>query len=261
MNAPAKPILPASPMDMGDIVAGAWTIYRRAPLRWLALTLVSIIVMTPLEFLAARQVDLSKPLTNEEMVNALPWTAPVALGFVLVNLFSYTLIVLAAAEMLRGGSINVARTYERGLALYPAALVAGIVFILMVLAVASLFLAPFGLYFGILLALMLQVIAIEEAGPGRAIGRSRAIIRGHWFRVFGILLAILLLSFLPQLVIGALIGGFQAPLLTAFGAALATAVALPFIGIALTLLYADLRVRKGERPLSPPATPITTEAT
>jgi uncharacterized protein (DUF697 family) len=95
------------------------------------------------------------------------------------------------------------------------------------------------------------VIVVERTGPFRALSRSRLIVRGQWWRTLGITAAVLALGFLPGFVCSSIGGAVGQPWATALGAALGGAVAAPFNSLAQTLLYADLRVRKGEKPFEP----------
>jgi hypothetical protein len=100
--------------------------------------------------------------------------------------------------------------------------------------------------------MLVQVILNEDEGPIRALSRSRQIVRGQWWRTFGIILAIALLGLLPGFVIGWITVPIGAEWVSALGVALGGAITAPFIALAQTLLYADLRARKGERPFGEP---------
>jgi hypothetical protein len=130
---------------------------------------------------------------------------------------------------------------------------------------------PFGLplYYGYRWVSAVPAIVLEGAGPREALGRSSALTRGHWFRIFGSLTVLGIISTvlqsIPSMIIGiagaaagfavaAARGGEGDPqsaqlmltLLNVFSAAARSLAmiafgALPFI--ALTLLFQDLRNR------------------
>ena len=235
-------------MDMGDIVAGAFGIYRRAPLTWLALTLVSFAATFALQWALGRQVDVNADATNEELSDALPAVGGVLLGGAAADLFTHIALIAAAAAVLRGGSTSVGGAYAHGVRRYLPALLGSLVIAAVVgLLFATVILLPLGIFLLVNWSLLPQVVVVEGEGPLLGLRRSREIVRGQWWRTFGINLAIVLLAFLPGFVIGRLTG--NSPLwLVALGAAVATALVRPFVALAQTLLYADLRARKGERP-------------
>src|SRR5262249_14560228 len=116
---------------------------------------------------------------------------------------------------------------------------------------------PLGVFFFVNWSFFTQAIVIEGDGVMAALRRSRAIVANQWWRTFGIGLAILLLAVLPSIVIGRVTAPFSAAWVAALGGAVAAALAAPFRGLAQTLLYADLRRRKGEKPFSEPSQEVT----
>ena len=250
--------LPAGPMDMGDIVAGAWNIYRRAPATWLAITLVGLVVVFAVRWLAGANLELDAEPTGDALRDALPWISGVFLASVVVDVFTYIALVAAAAAVLRGSPISVQDAYATGARLFlPALLVVIVIGGFIGLLFMTLILIPLAIFLAVCWSLLIQVMVVEEEKPFPALGRSRQIVRGQWWRTFGILLAIVLLAFLPEFAIGQLTSLADAVWATAAGSAVAGALAAPFQALAVTLLYADLRIRKGERPFLSPvgATP------
>jgi hypothetical protein len=252
LNRPATKPEPGS-LDMGDIVAGAWSAYVRAPGRWLAITVVSFVVIVALQWALGDRIDLGTDPTTEQVQDALPYVG-VTFGLsALAELFTHTALVAAAFAVFGGAALNVSSAYgvgvRRFLPVLAGSLVVGLVAALLS---ATLILLPVAIYLFINWSLLVQVIVAEGEGPLRAMGRSRQIVRGQWWRTLGINLAIALLAFLPGLLIGRVTGSIDQPWATALGTGLGGAITAPFIALAQTLLYADLRARKGERPLSQP---------
>ncbi|MGH2584228.1 MAG: hypothetical protein ACRDJE_04880 [Dehalococcoidia bacterium] len=240
-------------MDMGDIVAGAWNIYRRAPLAWLAVTLVSVVVTFAGLWAVGDRFDLGVDPTEEEVEDALTAGSPF-LGMILIaDFFTHVAVVAAAVGVLRSKAVRTGEAYARAVrALLPAliaSLIAGVVFVILA---ATILLIPLGIFFFVNWILAVQVIVDEGGGPINALRRSRQIVRGQWWRTLGISVAISLLGFLPSFLAGRITAPFDQMWLSALGSAAGAAIALPFIGIAQTLLYTDLRSRKGESPLAEP---------
>jgi len=105
----------------------------------------------------------------------------------------------------------------------------------------------------VLFALNTPALLFEDLRGTKAMGRSRALVKGHWWRIFGAMLVMQLITLVLASVIGALIGGVilvnsenevvNATVLTAANV-VAYAVSLPLTAALTTYIYFDLRVRK-----------------
>jgi hypothetical protein len=94
----------------------------------------------------------------------------------------------------------------------------------------------------------------ERVNPVRGLGRSWALVRGNWWRTFGILFLVSILVSIIQAAIGGLFTGIAALLpglsddvragAVTVVAALVSALVGAVTPIAITMLYLDLRVRK-----------------
>jgi Membrane domain of glycerophosphoryl diester phosphodiesterase len=109
-----------------------------------------------------------------------------------------------------------------------------------------------GIWIAVKLSMVFPAVVFERKNPLSAIGRSWTLTRGHWWRIFGTLAVVFLITFVAQLVLGGVVGG----LLGASDASeLTTAVVLTLVNLitlALTyplwaavtsVVYYDLRVR------------------
>ena len=91
-----------------------------------------------------------------------------------------------------------------------------------------------------------QAIMLEDKGPIDALERSRALVTGTWWRVFGIGVVFVLV------VLGAVLATTVVLILVSLGStplaiilqAIAHAMIFPIVPIGATLVYLDLRVRK-----------------
>ncbi|MGE0539062.1 MAG: hypothetical protein AB7R89_02665 [Dehalococcoidia bacterium] len=252
MNQSTKKPEPGA-LDMGDIVAGAWTAYLRAPGRWLALTAISFVVVVALQWTLGDRIDIGSDPTGDEVRESLPYVG-VSLGVsALAELFTHTALVAGAFAVFGGAALKVGGAYATGIRRFLPALAGSLVVgLIAALLSATLILLPLAVYLFVNWSLLVQVIVNEDVGPFRAMGRSRQIVRGQWWRTLGINLAIALLAFLPGLVISRVTGPIDQQWATALGAGVGSSITAPFIALAQSLLYADLRARKGERPLSEP---------
>jgi hypothetical protein len=133
------------------------------------------------------------------------------------------------------------RYYWRG---WGLGFISGAMYVLLVLI--------FPVYFLVQWAFRYQVVYLEHAGVSQALSRSASLVRGQWWRVFGIKLLVIIVTLVLSSVLGLMFGMFSlvAPAgfaRTALGGVLQTlteAVIAPFAALATTLLYLDARIRR-----------------
>ena len=111
-----------------------------------------------------------------------------------------------------------------------------------------------GIYLWVAFSLAVPVLLTEEVRGRRALGRSRDLVRGFWWRVFAVVVLGYILSGILSGAISALVVGVstvqqgQASLLGIVVSIVAGTVSklltTPFIAAFITVLYFDLRVRK-----------------
>jgi hypothetical protein len=102
----------------------------------------------------------------------------------------------------------------------------------------------------------LPALIVERAGPAGCLSRGFDLVRNHWWRSFGILLLMLVLSWLLSYPILILVGGAGAavafvPFVPAVvkgglfyvGTVVSSALLVPILELGRTVLYLDLRVR------------------
>jgi hypothetical protein len=105
-------------------------------------------------------------------------------------------------------------------------------------------------------AVIAPVIVIEKAGVGQAFGRSRELVRGQGWPVFGTVIVATLIAAIASLILTgiaeAIAGG---PILRIVFGALASTLAAPVGGLVAAVLYYRLLELKGTAPVDPGATP------
>jgi hypothetical protein len=124
----------------------------------------------------------------------------------------------------------------------------------LILAVLALIIPPLGIWLLVRWAPAASVLAAEPVKPGQAVKRSAQLVTGSWWRTFGIMSTIGILTAVLELILGfsAGISVFLIPGLDIKGETLAAGVlarilaslVVPLVPIGYTLLYMDLRVRK-----------------
>ena len=119
-----------------------------------------------------------------------------------------------------------------------ALILSGMALVLMWLTVLGI---PFARRYAGLWVFVLQTASVEECGPRSAMSRSAKLVRGSWSRVAGILFVSGILFGILGGIIGLLVG-----FIPVAGATIGTIITAPFLIIAHTLLYFDLRTQKDE---------------
>jgi hypothetical protein len=123
-------------------------------------------------------------------------------------------------------------------------------FVLLILPGLAVFCAA--AYFLVRWSLTVAAMMAEDIGPIRGLGRSWNLVKGQWWRTFGILVVVAILQTIISSALSILFqliatifstGDFQAALVSV-GSTLLSALVSPITTIAVVLLYFDLRVRK-----------------
>ncbi len=226
-------------LGIDDVIRRAWDLYRSYWRHLVPVAGAVYIVVALASALLLRSIGQGGAIVSLALTVA---------GFYLVQ----GPATVAVVDVLDGrADMSVGETIARGLrawrVLLPAALVAGAL-----VAIGFLLIVP-GL---ILLTLWIAVgsVAVMEdrAGALDVLGRSRALVRGHGWQVFMIIIAVLLLGVLVGLILAAPLSLFGfAPGTVQLISQLVTAVLIvPFSAIAWVLVYLALRESKGEPPLA-----------
>lgn len=263
--APAEPLLRLRPLGLGEILDDVFRVYRR---HFWVLVSIALIVALPglaLQFASGSAtqfgflLSILNNLNNPEALAArqppdLPNLAVLALTYlVLIALIPFTLgaIPRASIDIVLGRPVTVGSTLAG---------VARRYWRLMGVTVLYVLISPLALCLPVFVWLFVRwIVAIpallaEDVGPVMALDRSWTLTRNHWWRLFGILLLIYLLTY----VISGALGVFSLPVAVAVpfippvvrGAIILTvgtvagAVVQPALYLCVTLLYFDLRIRR-----------------
>jgi hypothetical protein len=111
-----------------------------------------------------------------------------------------------------------------------------------------------GIYLYVAFSVAVPVLLVEGAGPSRALGRSRDLVRGRWWAACGVtVVGYLLVSIVTLALTGLVVGvAFANParntvtgfVLNTLAATVGSMIATPAAVAFITVLYIDLRVRK-----------------
>ncbi len=194
----------------------------------------------------------------------------------LVVLFPIGALVFASAQAYLGGHITVDAAFKQVARRFLPYLGSSLLLMLTIgLLAITIIGIPFAIYFGTRWSFYAQAVLIEETSATNALKRSRELVRGTWWRIFGTILAIFLIAFMIKTVLQFFLlfafGFTQAisgeegllemfrrmfePELTSW-AGLVTyiiqsclnhfvaSLILPLTSVGITLLYFDQRIRK-----------------
>ena len=252
---PTRP-LPLRQMGIGELVDGAFKLYRRD---WLALMAITAFVLVPVTFVQAWitqgiVVAAADATTFEEFDAVTGQIVAVGLVFVLIQLlivqpFLVAALTRAAADAYLGERVSIGTVSRFAVSRLPAILLITIITLILTLLGFILLIIP-GVIAAIRLTLAPAILVVEDIRGTRAVGRSWDLTRNHAWRVFGTLVLSGLISTigvavvtLPTEFIATLMGP-DGWLVSTVGQLIATVVTTPFSILIIVLLYFDLRVRK-----------------
>jgi len=247
------------PLNFGEILDGAFTLYRR---HFSTMFLTTLIPFVPLLLYWAGFAAVVRTDAPEEIETATNLANLISIPLSLLPYFLvYGALIHQVARALEGALVERGEAYRvatrRLLPMLGAGLLAGL------LAVLAL---PFLIVPAILVMIMFlfssQAVVVEGKGPVEALKRSRALAKGSWGRIAGIWLLTMLIVMVPGSVVGgavfavamggAILSGnieamtvlpVWATTLANLLSTLVSALTTPFMVATLTLLYFDLRVR------------------
>jgi hypothetical protein len=104
-----------------------------------------------------------------------------------------------------------------------------------------------GLFLITIWAVVVPVVVIERTGVFESFGRSRELVRGNGWQVFGVLVLLFLATFVVQVLIAAILGGiFDSILGFALGVLITSLLMAPLTALAASVIYFELKAIKGE---------------
>jgi hypothetical protein len=192
-------------------------------------------------------------------------TALVALLALVVSLiatFWFEGMVVQAVRDLQDGKRDhsIGSLFESAAPFVAPLIGAGILAGLGILVGFILLIVP-GLYLLTIWALIAPVIVLEGTGVMDAFGRSRALVRGNGWQVFGVIVLVFILNGIAAVVLGSIFTGIAS---NTVGYGISTLVAntliAPISGIVTAVMYFELAVSAAPPPVAPPPESAPPEA-
>jgi hypothetical protein len=264
-------VVPLRPLGLGEILDGAVSTMRAHPKPMLGVAAVVVtitqIVSTIVLWLVFRAVGDPTRIDPENPGEELgPLLASLFGGFgvtVVISLLAQAFLVgfvtVVVGRAVLGRPLDFAEVWQELRPRLLPLLGLTVVYTLMVVIGLLACVLP-GIWLAVVFGLAAPALVFERCGVGQAFTRSRALVKGSWWRVFGILLLSTAITFLIGLILGlpfgfagaAVDGGLEstdAPSLARLslegvGAIVSGIIAYPFSAGVGALLYLDQRMRR-----------------
>lgn len=222
-----------APLDLGGLLEETAAVYRR---NFRSFVLIALLPQIPL-FVFSLLPELES------------WVFMVSVFaiFFLLYFLAAAATVRAVALQYTERPIDVADCYGKAWFKVISLVVSNMAFGLALIgAIVTIVGIPLFFYLIVVWYFFIECIMVEKTGPMAALWRSRDLVRGSYWRIFGIGVVYTVI-FLALSVISLLITGLFANSSVILGGLAGvglSAVAAPIIWIGKTLVYLDLRVRK-----------------
>jgi hypothetical protein len=242
------------PKTLGDILNETFSLYGKGLWTFVAIVVVpqiimfvlSAVIVIPLVFLGGMG-DI--PDFSSFVFDYTEFKLAVNIGLFIVLVLVLSAIYIIINALMQGALIhavseqsvrqtsNFGQSYsaawQRIGNLIGASLLVGLAVALMAITIIGI---PVAIYFGVRWSFILQTILIEGSGITESLSRSSDLVEGDWWRVFGIMLVVVLIVCAISFALG---------FIPIIGSIIAAVVTTPVMAAAQTLLCYDLRYRKG----------------
>jgi hypothetical protein len=234
-------------MEIGAVLGEAWALYKRFLGRFF---LTAVVVFAVLDLLSA----LADRVADNGFWSVTLWQL-VAAVVSFVGYFWVQAALIETVNDVRDGRADrsIGETYQAVRPQLGAATIAGLLAGIGIGIGLVLLVVP-GLYLLTIWSMLIPVIVLERRRAGEAFGRSREIVSGHGWTVFGLIVITFLLVAVASGLIRALFAPLPDFLDSWLGALVAHSLTVPFAAAALATAYFQLVGRSEE--VSVPATTL-----
>ena len=231
------------PRDLGQLIDATFKVYGKAIIPFFAIALIPQIP-NMLSFAVGGTVE-DASLTDTSLTETI-----LTLASLLIGIVAGAASIFCLGQVLTGRNVDVMDCYGRALSVLLPLLATTIIIGLALVGSAILVLVLIGipLFFFVLVIwfFAVQAVAIESKSTFDALRRSQELVKGNWWRVFGIGVGFVLLGIallIPAIIVSVIVGLVSA-VLSSVVLGVAVALVTPVLYIGSTLLYLDLRVRR-----------------
>jgi hypothetical protein len=233
-------------VSVGGILGAAWQLYTRFFMRFFVIAAIVSLVVNLVNALVGSVVGSG--------AGAAVLLAFISILVSLVGTFWLQGALVYAVSDVRDGRIDttVGEVFERVRPQLGTLIVAGVLAALGI-AVGFVFLIVPGLILLTWWCLIVPVIVLEGKRVGEAFTRSRELVRGHGWTVFGVVVITAIVSGIAAGIIESIFSFLGDFLRYWIGGTIASAIVTPFFAVALTLMF--FRLVELERGPSAPVLP------
>jgi len=221
------------------VIGEAWNLYKA---HWRHLLSISFVVY------------LAVALIGVLLVAILTWVGAILAALIsLVAIFWLQATLVKAVEDIRDGRVDlsVSDTFEAARAHLAAVLVAGLIATIAIGIGFILLIIP-GLVLLTFWCLIVPSIVIEGKSAGESFGRSIDLVRGHFWRVLGIIILTVLIYFGFQIVLSLILSPLADWLKSFVSTIVSGTLTAPFFALVLTVLYFRLSAAAAATPVEEP---------
>ena len=133
------------------------------------------------------------------------------------------------ADLSIGGTVSAATPYIWSVA--AAAILAGIA-----ITIGLILIIVPGLWLITIWAVIIPVIVIERTGALASFGRSRQLVRGHGWHVFGTLVLVFVILLVVEFILALIFAALPLVLRSGLGTVISGTLAAPFLAVVVTLI-------------------------
>lgn len=227
-------------MQSGAIVREAWELYKA---HWRTFVPLALIV-----YLVLGLITLVFALI-------LGWLG-VVIGALasIVGTFWLQGALVEAVQDVRDGKqdLSIGETFQRVQPRLPALIVAGILAGIGILIGFVLLIVP-GLFLLTIWSLIVPTIVLEGKSAGESFGRSRELVKGNGWSVFGVIVITIAVMIVAQIVVSVLTFWLPDGFDTFVSDVISNTLVAPFFAVALTLMYFALVQGRTAAPIGAPA--------
>jgi uncharacterized membrane protein len=161
----------------------------------------------------------------------------------LLSMLSQAVILQAAFQDMRRQPVNVTESLKVGLRrFFPVIALALLMGLLLVLGF-MLLVVP-GFIFYTMWFVALPICVVERLGPVKSLGRSQQLTKGHRWKIFGLLLLLMIFSAIVTGTVEFVLYAAGGDIVALIGKLIVTALWAAFSSVVIAVTYHDLRVAK-----------------
>jgi ABC-type multidrug transport system fused ATPase/permease subunit len=230
-------------MQATAIVREAWELYKAHWKAFVPLALVVFVIIGLVSLLLTWALGLVGALIGGLLA--------------IVGFFWLQGALVEAVRDVRDGmrDLSIGETFARVRPRLPAIIPAGLLAGLGIILGLILLIVP-GLFLLTIWSMIIPVIVLEGRSAGESFGRSRELVRGNGWNVFGVIVITVLLSIAANIVVAILTFWLPEEARSFVQNVISNTVVAPFMAVALTLTYFALaRPTTAEQSFAPPAPP------